>query len=211
MKMSIEHSCFLNAGTGVFKYPAREVEYLESTGTQYIDTGYIPNTNTECSMDFMFTTIDNVYRTPLSVRTADGAANSFTIATTTRSLLNFAFGTEYWDATTSPQTNIYYSATLNSVRGTLNNLTGNINSTITPTTLTAYMFARNANGTAGNFFIGKIYSCIIKENNTTVRDYIPCFKDGVACMVDKVNDVFYSNAGTGTFITGKIKESEYLE
>ena len=32
----------------------KEVEYIESTGTQYIDTGYIPKTNTKLELTLSF-------------------------------------------------------------------------------------------------------------------------------------------------------------
>lgn len=209
----VSRQLFGNAGTGDFSY-GREihpVEYLESTGTQYINTGYKPNTNTECSMDFMFTSLDSTYRTPLSIRTSDGAADSFTMATTTTSLLNFAFGTTYFDVTNSPQANTYYKATLKSGEATLNNLSvTKAASTITPSGLTAYMFARNANGTAANFFIGRIYNCQIKESNTLVRDYIPAIsEDGTPFMFDRVTHTCFLNQGTGVFKYPPV-ELEYL-
>ena len=36
-----------------------ELEYIESTGTQYIDTGYIPDSYTTVICDFMMTNPDN--------------------------------------------------------------------------------------------------------------------------------------------------------
>ena len=52
----VSHTIYDNAGTGAFSYPAREVEYLESTGTQYIDTGFTPNQNTKTELDYKITT-----------------------------------------------------------------------------------------------------------------------------------------------------------
>ncbi len=42
------------------------------------------------------------------------------------------------------------------------------------------------------------------DNGTLVRDFIPCYRkqDGVIGMYDLANDVFYTNAGTGTFLKG---------
>lgn len=45
---------FYNQGTGRFSYgkriPHTEIDYIESTGTQYIDTGVVPNSNTDIDM-----------------------------------------------------------------------------------------------------------------------------------------------------------------
>jgi hypothetical protein len=49
-------------------------------------------------------------------------------------------------------------------------------------------------------------SCKIYDNNVIIRDFVPCIRksDNVAGLLDKVNDVFYTNAGTGTFLTGAV-------
>jgi len=209
----VQHTIYDNAGTGLFKYPERELEYIESTGTQYIDTGYVPNINTECSMNVAFTSLDTTYRTPFSVRTANSASNSFTImsANSQQNNNSFAFGSTYWSGSVGLQItlNKITKAILKKDYAYWDGNTGNPGNSITPTSLTAYMFARNANGTASNFFKGRIYDCQLKENGTLVRDYIPCFKDGSSGMYDKANNVFYPNAGTGSLVCGKIVEPEY--
>lgn len=209
----VSHTIYDNAGTGAFKYPAREVDYLESDGTQYIDTGYIPNINTECSMNLAFVSLDSTYRTPFSVRTADGATNSFTIMSVNSQQTNnsFAFGSSYWSGSSVPKVvlNKTVKAILRKGYASWDGVSGNPGTSITPTNLTAYMFGRNANGTASNLFIGRIYDCQLKDNNTLVRDFIPVFQDGQAGMLDKANNVFYPNNGTSNFLTGKIVEPEY--
>ena len=44
----------------------------------------------------------------------------------------------------------------------------------------------------------------IYEQNVLVRNYIPCYRkaDNVIGLYDKVNGVFYTNAGSGTFLKG---------
>ena len=96
-----------------------------------------------------------------------------------------------------------YNGTLKSGVATFNNVTGNAGTTITPSSLTAYMFGRNANGTASNFFIGRIYDCQIKDNGTLVRDFIPAIdENNVPYMFDKVTHSAFLNAGTGNFTYG---------
>ena len=213
----VTEQLFYNQGTGDFiaGRQIHPVEYLESTGEQYIDTGIIPNINTECSMNLAFVSLDSTYRTPFSVRTADGAANSFTIMSSraTNDNNSFAFGSNYWSGPSVPSVvlNKTVEAVLRKGYASWNGVSGNPGTSITPTTLTAYMFARNANGTAANFFIGKIYSCLIKDNNTTVRDYIPAIdENGVGFMFDRVSHTIYDNAGTGAF-SYPAREVEYLQ
>lgn len=53
-------------------------------------------------------------------------------------------------------------------------------------------------------FYGKLYNCMIYDNDVLVRNFIPAKRnsDGVVGMYDTVNGVFYTNAGTGSFIAG---------
>lgn len=66
-------------------------------------------------------------------------------------------------------------------------------------------------GNAGNVWhtsapqIGKVYSCQIKKNGSLVRDYVPDQRlDGTVGLLDKVNNVFYPDAAGGNFIPGPL-------
>lgn len=50
----------------------------------------------------------------------------------------------------------------------------------------------------------KLYYYQIELNGVLLRDYIPAIRnsDNVAGMYDLVNNIFYTNAGTGDFISG---------
>lgn len=49
----------------------------------------------------------------------------------------------------------------------------------------------------------KVYSCTIKKGGTLVREFIPCKNaSGVIGLWDEVSGVFYQNAGTGVFTAG---------
>lgn len=56
---------FPNKGTGTFKYGNRvgyrETEYIESNGTQYIDTGVVPNSNTDIDMTSRLSAVPYYY------------------------------------------------------------------------------------------------------------------------------------------------------
>lgn len=53
-------------------------------------------------------------------------------------------------------------------------------------------------------FLGKIYSTKVYDDNILIRDLVPCYRksDNVIGMFDLVNNVFYTNAGSGTFLKG---------
>lgn len=63
---------------------------------------------------------------------------------------------------------------------------------------------RNIDNNQYFYLVGRIYVVELKEEGITLINLIPCYRisDRVAGMYDIVNDVFYTNAGTGTFIVG---------
>lgn len=67
-----------------------------------------------------------------------------------------------------------------------------------------YMFAFRYNYNKSYAFHGKIYYSKIWDTGELIRDYVPCYRksDNVIGMYDLVNDVFYTNRGTGTFTKG---------
>ena len=56
-------------------------------------------------------------------------------------------------------------------------------------------------------FVGKCYGMKIYDNDVLVRDFIPCYRksDGVIGMYDLVDEIFYTNEGTGVFLKGEDK------
>lgn len=66
------------------------------------------------------------------------------------------------------------------------------------------LFAMNRNGTAREFGWFKMYYCKLRDGETLVRDFVPCYRksDSVIWMYDLVNNQFYTNAWSGTFTKG---------
>ena len=197
-----------------------EVEYLESTGTQWIDTGYIPNNNTSVEM-----IVSGV------------SANSFSVSSGTwfmgarRGYLDNTFGFYY----NPSNQNIYYSFGNNMpytnysssllyekiVKIEIDKTGLYINDgkvvTTTDTTFTTpvnlSLFGLNNNGTTISFTSYKLHSCKISENGVLVRDYIPVLDNNMKpCLYDKVSGKPFYNQRTGEFLYGRqIHEVEYLE
>ena len=67
-----------------------------------------------------------------------------------------------------------------------------------------YLFTSYGSGNTVPLLSTKIYKVIIYENEVKVRYLIPCYRksDNVAGMYDGVNDIFYTNTSTGSFIVG---------
>ena len=211
-----------NAGTGTFvagpiaKYA--KVEYIESTGTQYVDTQFIPNQDTRVVMDCQAFLTDSGGTFPFGVR-ASTNSRAFAVALTDSqvfynyaSLYSFA---DYPD--TSERMVIDANAFAATFKGST---TVKISlSTVTFTCGSNLLLATASNGgaayTGATAWNGRIYSCQIYDNDVLVRDYVPAVRaDGIAGLYDQLNDVFYTNSGTGTFVGGPdldYTKLEYIE
>lgn len=177
------------------------LEYIESTGTQYIDTGIKASKNLKVEAD-------------IDVSPASGWVMI---------LGDYTNGSyfSWWRQNTTMHA--YYGSNnktlveLTGKRKYISNNTNNIWSidtskiTVTPNSSdfskngnNLYLFSVN-NGGNYNKASMKLYSCKIYDNGTLVRDFIPIKTTTNAYgLWDKVNKVFYPNAGTGTFTGGPV-------
>ncbi|MBO7684526.1 MAG: hypothetical protein J6T51_07365 [Kiritimatiellae bacterium] len=72
-----------------------------------------------------------------------------------------------------------------------------------------YLFCRNcANSSVDNVAMARLYACSITHNGTLVRDFAPCVKNGEAGLYDRVSGHFHGNiSGAGAFIAGEGSEA----
>lgn len=194
----------------------RKVEYLESNGTQYIDTEIMANDTTEVEIAVAVANIGATWDgCLLGSRTSTGSSDSY--------ILWF----NHYSNATIPQFNLIYNG--KDCTGTLlvtDNpddkhivkfrnkelyIDGNLKATTTNTqpnsTLPLLFLALNTgSGVDSRKFRGKIYSCKIWQNNTLVRDFVPMISTedghiGEACLFDTVTNKYFYNKGTGKFTT----------
>lgn len=166
--------------------------YIESSGTQYIDTGFIPNQDTrvviECEFQIMGT---NVY--------LYGAQESASSKTFGFRAYNTYYRTHYDNGSTGYSASVSYTGKFeidqNKNVTTLQGehaVSRTYNSFECPNSLT--LCGANQGGTIIGKSICKIYSCKIYDNGSLIRDYEPCVTDGgVFGLYDKVNNLFYSS------------------
>ena len=184
------------------------VEYIESTGTQWLDTGFMPNGDTTLEIDYQLTDYpSNCYLYGVS---GNGTSNyqcmHYIRINVTQSRYEHALG---------PQLNTpITTGTLDTERHVIKRnkssilFDGKIMGHATATFDAIYtmeLFARNSNGTVGNGKAKmKLYSCQIYDNGTLVRDFKPCYRksDKVAGLYDTVSGEFFENQGTGEFLIG---------
>ena len=183
-----------------------EVEYLESTGTQYVDTGVLANG--EFDFDYMFR-----MNTLQSNTVGMGArsASQFLTALQINGSQRFTFAYLYtvWSNGEWNVSNIDYRVQLSFHSGSQS---ATVNDTVLFTdnkvgtellNLPIYIFKRSNSGTETIYGLsGRFYFCKIWQNGTLVRDYIPVRKATVGYLYDRVSGKLFGNAGTGAFSYG---------
>ena len=182
-------------------YTAKQIEYIESTGTQYIDTGFKPNQDTRVVCEFELLESGRAY----------GVFGS-RIGYGTTSYDLFAYGlngeTAFQDdyntthnALANSQTNTLYTVDKNKNTTTLNGESHTFTAGTFQLNFPMYLFGVNTSGSPNNQLGSlRIYSCKIYDNGTLIRDFKPYYdSNGIACLFDAVSGTYYYNAGTGTF------------
>lgn len=187
----------------------QQVDYIESSGTQYIDTGYKPNERSEYELDFEFAEFYEsitgfVFGSRIS---GTQEATGFTANVSSINKYNYlgrgSFYAEIRNNELSLNTNYNFKIKNDGfiVNGITKDTTQNTLTGIA--TFNLYIFNSN-NGSLSTGSKIKLKKFKIYENNVTVKNFIPCYRksDNVVGLYDLVNKVFYTNAGTGAFTYG---------
>lgn len=178
-----------------------ELEYIQSSGTQYIDTGFKPNQDSRVVTKFDMIQTDTAWR-----KLWGSGSGSYD--------LDFAL----WNAGTTKLQSYYGTKTNNTVPITDMSLNVDANKNIWKYSGETITFDKNNFTCAYSMYIFnvnkddnpkylpgmmKLYLFKIYDNDVLVRDFIPCKNpSGTIGLYDSVNNQFYQNAGTGTFIAG---------
>lgn len=181
------------------------VKYLENTGTQYIDTGYVLHEDDTLEVDYEIPEAALDIKTDKIMIDARDASNGIRVSTYS--------GTYKWYARFGHNESQTSAAITSSLKGTLSLSKGQfvLNGAVVFDSL---VFTAMPTGTlklfAGvNFETGaisapsyaRISAAKIKRNGETIRNFRPVQRtaDGELGMRDAVTGEFFANAGTGVF------------
>lgn len=199
-----------------------QLEYIESTGTQYINTGIIYSSSKDYVIYQDIQGVGNQNGNKGSGWNAGGAlfaqqssqcwfdgSNGITdVEVTSR-----AKATIHINSGTDADTDYSWyfvsnGTTFTSSRGhsSLSTYSGNQGFPLLTSTVNT-----GAVGTQYNMS-ARLYRATITVDNVLERDLIPCKNSSnVVGMYDLVNGVFYQNAGTGTFTAGQEIYADYID
>lgn len=179
------------------------VAYIQSSGTQYVDTGFKPTTeNMKVCLDFEW--ISKGSTTLYGTQQTSGSSFSITAYNQPA----FYVGTSQGLRPQTTVTGVRYQLDAHANNGEFTvSLNGTVESVEYSGTilkmLPLSLFGNNINGTTQQLSSLKIYSCQIYDNGVLIRDYVPCINaDNAVGLYDLVNGQFYGNAGTWTFAAG---------
>lgn len=181
----------------------RNVLYLESDGTQYIDTGINASSGIEFEIKIERYNNSTGWGHIIGAMTDD-------------SDLMCIFGIKNWGeyltrsgpgdilyGNYSFAINTYYTIKLASGVLYINGVAvKNVPTSAYTTAVSLYLFAAHYQNAANSNASVRIYHCKIWDNGTLVRDYIPAVDNETAGMYDRVSGSF--NSGHGTFSYGDI-------
>ena len=200
----------------------QEVEYLDSSGTQYINTGYIATTyplQLNAKMSWL--------AAPSSEKDFWGNFNATTQTSSIYCFVCGGRGTNKWyqwggsvwepfsnlTINTVYDTSFTYTGASGRIANIIEEVTNNISNNNALATTDGYIGLFSGAGAraycCGSF---RIYSASIIHEGNMVRNFIPCYRisDNVAGMYDTITNTFFTNVGSGTFTIGpNVYTTEY--
>jgi len=173
-----------------------EVEYLESTGTQWIDTGIRPASTTKAVVDTAFTS-----GSVLGAIVSSNYSTWFCFTGGTATTVRYYYGgVSNYDYTIDKTMRHVYGISKDfEIDGAVVYTSSN---TLTTGTQNIYAFGRINNGNPNDLLRGKIFSLKIYDGDDLVRDFIPVRVGTVGYLYDRVTRKLFGNAGTGDFEIG---------
>lgn len=195
----------IQTGGGGFQYGSK-IEYLESNGNQWINTGLYGSINLDYEVTAMVTSTSSEFHNILGDRYSSSQRRytvmGDVISNDVGGYLNcgnsnqVVVGAQYRPTTKTTYKKVGRNVYVN------DNLIGTFadQSFTTPNTIT--LFGARNNGSFSNNLIGRIYSCKFLNGNDVVLNLVPVRIGTVGYMYDLVGNKLYGNVGTGSFTLG---------
>lgn len=195
--MSVNQFFMMMAAGKKLPYKQR-LAYLESTGTQWINTGVAPSSNLTTSIQFAFTLLER-NMTPFGSRTASGndrywanydnrfeiGYGNYTVTSVTTTAMEV--NTILFNEVVGNTHYFTYNGTRSSFSGTPN------------TTIPIAVFGRRVGDEVTTCKM-QLYAMSLYTAEGVIRDFIPVLDwNDRPAMYDKVSGQMFYNQGTGTF------------
>ena len=204
----VSRTYFYNGGSGTFKASEtttyKSLNYIGTSGTQYIDTGFKANNNTRVDTTMKLLEVSSSWGFVFGARD-NYHSNEFTVAYNNTTWYSGFGGADQRTTSLTPNLTTMYDINKNQNTCNINAITlSNTTATFTGA-YNMHVFAVINNGTLlSPLTKANCYRFSIYDNGTITKDLVPVLRksDNEPCLYDLVNGEFYTNAGTGTFLYG---------
>ena len=176
-----------------------EVEWIQSSGTQYIDSGVTETADMAVSCHFDVDTVASDYLFGSQQNSGSLSYNGIF----KNNMLEYNYAEVGFTAASSIELTEEVVGSTNNI--TINGVSHTL-STGTPQNVSMLIFGIRRNTGEMRPYGGKakLRYFKIKKGSNTVRDFVPCKNpSGTVGLYDLVGGEFYGNSGTGTFIAGE--------
>ena len=185
------------------------VQYLESSGTQFIDTGIIPSWDTMFTATYEYLSTvagSGNYDMIAGVRTTNAGTTRYYPISLNGGLLKeryvFSSGAKATTHLARSRHTIVFNDANHHVIVDGNDL-GAFTAQLSAASRTCWLFGANSEGNEHWGSAARIYECTFVTNGVPARTFIPVVdENGEACMFDEVEQKLYRNIGTGSFTAG---------
>jgi len=194
----------------------REVEYIQSNGTQYVDTGVKVTSGSKIVMDVELTSVNSYYASyffdSASAGTNSGYNYVFRIFASADNTVNAAMGAYYKTVSNVKLGDLKSLKRLTLLLdapnriGALDGAEAAVGNTNFASSMNTLRLLNISNNKATSFRASaKLYSCKMYTGESPTCDFVPCINpSGTVGLYDLVGGKFYGNAGTGVFAAGPV-------
>ena len=190
----------------------QRVEYIESHGTEYVDTRFKPNNNSGIEVTAQYVSVPD-YNSLIDARNFasydyfgfQAIPNASPAPSNERLRMRCLYNANIILSPSGQSVLDKHTYALQKNKCYFDNeLIAEATSSAFQVNYNLIMFARNIADAISNFSIAKMYDCKIFDNDVLIRHFIPCYRksDNVIGLYDTIEDKFYINQGTGTFGKG---------
>lgn len=184
-----------------------QVDYIESHGKEYIDTGVNADSNLRTILDVAYTNPTGSNQNIGAIRIANGGNTTMRYHLLPQNEMFRIYAHIWSTALIDIDTNRhYYDLDIPNNKAYVDGeefTTRNVNPF--DVGLNFYLFARSSD-TEIYFSNIKLYESKMYYNSNLIRHFIPCYRnsDNEVGLYDLVNNAFYANNGTGAFTYGSV-------
>ena len=192
-------------GGGILPDGYTQLEYIQSSGTQYIDTGVKANTQTrvQAKMRYVVAPSESAWAALFGSRNGSGNQEYWVYYRPDDSAFSLKYGNDTSNYTVpgSPEELNNFSVNGNTLSVNGQSVTANLDALESKNSF--YIFAVNNSGSLQYASKSALYQFTVYSKSERVRDFVPCTNpSGTVGLYDLINGEFYANTGTGDFIAG---------